>query len=348
MTMKIEQDFSLEKYNTFRLPVRTRWFMEYADEMELERILRDEYFREQPSLHMGGGSNLLFLNDCDGIILHSAIRGITPVRETDEAVWLRVGAGEPWDNVAAFAAANGWGGIENLSLIPGETGAAAVQNIGAYGAAIKDVVDTVEACNQSTCEMRAFTNDECRYAYRNSFFKEERHDPYLITYVTLRLSKRPVFNLTYSPLEERLTSTGIPLTVAGVRETVIRIRREKLPDPDELGNAGSFFVNPVIAQEQFERLKCDYPSIPSYPADGNGNVKLSAGWLIEQCGLKGKRCGAVGVYDRQALVIVNHGGATGKEIARFAEQIRETVHRRFGVMLTPEVKYIDALFNYEL
>ncbi|MDR2470187.1 MAG: UDP-N-acetylmuramate dehydrogenase [Tannerella sp.] len=341
--MKIEQNFSLEKYNTFRLPVRTRWFMEYADETELERILRDEYFRELPALHIGGGSNLLFLNDCDGIILHSAIRGIMPVRETDDTVWLRVGAGESWDNVAAFAALNGWGGIENLSLIPGETGAAAVQNIGAYGAEIKDVVDTVEAYNQSTCKKHVFTNDECRFAYRNSFFKDEQHDPCLITRVTLRLSKRPVFNLSYGHLKERLAAIGIPLTVAGVRETVIRIRREKLPDPDELGNAGSFFVNPVVAQEQFDRLRRDYPSIPSYPADGNDSVKLSAGWLIEQCGLKGKRCGAVGVYDRQALVIVNHGGATGNEIALFAEQIRATVYRRFGVMLMPEVKYIDSL-----
>ncbi|MDR1336987.1 MAG: UDP-N-acetylmuramate dehydrogenase, partial [Tannerella sp.] len=247
--MRIEQNFSLEHHNTFRLPVRARWFMEYTGEAELERILRDEYFREQPSLHIGGGSNLLFLDDFDGIILHSAIRGIEPVRETHDAVWLRVGAGETWDHVAAFAANNGWGGIENLSLIPGETGAAAVQNIGAYGAEIRDVLESVEAY-LPTVEKRVFTKEECRYGYRSSYFKDESHAPCIITCVTLRLTKQPVFNLAYGNLKERLADSE-PLTVAGVREAVIRMRREKLPDPDELGNAGSFFVNPVVSQEQF-------------------------------------------------------------------------------------------------
>jgi UDP-N-acetylmuramate dehydrogenase len=336
--VRIEQNFSLEHHNTFRLPVRARWFMEYTGEAELERILRDEYFREQSSLHIGGGSNLLFLDDFNGIILHSAIRGITPVRETHDAGWLRIGAAETWDQVAAFAADNGWGGIENLSLIPGETGAAAVQNIGAYGAEIRDVLESVEAY-LPTVEKRVFTKEECRYGYRSSYFKDESHTPCIITCVTLRLTKQPVFNLAYGNLKERLADSE-PLTVAGVREAVIRTRREKLPDPDELGNAGSFFVNPVISQEQFSRLKQDYPSMPSYPLK-DGCVKLSAGWLIEQCGFKGKRTGATGVYERQALVIVNYGGATGNEIALFAESIREAVYQRFGVTLTPEVKYIS-------
>jgi UDP-N-acetylmuramate dehydrogenase len=313
--------------------------MEYAGEAELERILRDEYFQELPSLHIGSGSNLLFLDDFSGIILHSAIRGIEPVCETDDAVWLRVGAAEPWDRVTALAAENGWGGIENLSLIPGETGAAAVQNIGAYGAEIGEHIETVEAFNCRTFEKHAFTNAACRYGYRDSFFKDGRHDPYAITYVTLRLSKQPVFRLAYGNLKERLAASGAPLTVTAVREAVICIRREKLPDPDVLGNAGSFFVNPVVSQEQFEALKRAYPAIPSYPSL-DGQVKLSAGWLIEQCGLKGKRRGAVGIYDRQALVIVNHGGATGNDIAQFAEDVRTTVHRRFGVTLKPEVKFI--------
>jgi UDP-N-acetylmuramate dehydrogenase len=337
--VRIEQNFSLEPFNTFHLPVRTRRFTEYTDEAELECILRDEYFREQPSLHIGGGSNLLFLNDFDGIILHSAIRGIELVRETDDAVWLHVGAAETWDRVTALAAENGWGGIENLSLIPGETGAAAVQNIGAYGVEIGESIETVEAFNRRTREKQVFTNTACRYGYRDSFFKDERHDPYVITYVTLRLSKRPAFRLAYGNLKERLASFGVSPTVAAVREAVMRIRREKLPDPDVLGNAGSFFVNPVVSPEQFEALKRAFPALPSYPSL-DGQVKLSAGWLIEQCGLKGWRRGAVGVYDRQALVIVNHGGATGNDIARFAEEVRATVHRRFGVTLKPEVKYI--------
>jgi UDP-N-acetylmuramate dehydrogenase len=337
--VRIEQNFSLEPFNTFHLPVRARWFMEYAGETELEHMLRDKSFRELPALHIGSGSNLLFLNDFDGIILHSAIRGIEPVRETADAVWLRAGAAETWDRVTALAAENGWGGIENLSLIPGETGAAAVQNIGAYGVEIGERIETVEAINRRTLEKQTFTNAACRYGYRDSFFKDEHHDPYVITYVTLRLSKQPVFRLAYGNLKERLASSGVPPTVAAVREAVIRIRREKLPDPEVLGNAGSFFVNPVVPQEQFEALKRESPTLPSYPSP-DGQVKLSAGWLIEQCGLKGLRRGAVGTYDRQALVIVNYGGATGHDIAQFAEEIRATVHRRFGITLKPEVKYI--------
>ncbi|MDR2764836.1 MAG: UDP-N-acetylmuramate dehydrogenase [Tannerella sp.] len=336
--MRIEQNFSLERYNTFHLPVHTRWFVEYADETELERVLQDEYFQELPSLHIGGGSNLLFLDDFKGIILHSAIRGIRVAGETDDAVWLQVGAAETWDHVTAWAAENGWGGIENLSLIPGETGAAAVQNIGAYGAEIKDVLESVEAY-LPTAEKRIFTNEACRYGYRDSYFKDENHAPCIITSVTLRLTKQPVFNLAYNNLEEILADSA-PRTVAKVREAIIRIRREKLPDPDKWGNAGSFFVNPVVSQEQFSRLKRDYPSMPSYPLK-DGYVKLSAGWLIEQCGFRGKRVGATGVYEHQALVIVNYGGATGNEIALFAENIREAVCQRFGVTLTPEVKYIS-------
>jgi UDP-N-acetylmuramate dehydrogenase len=311
--------------------------VEYASETELECILRDESIREMSSLHIGGGSNLLFLNDFGGTILHSAIRGIELVRETDDAVWLRVGAGEPWDRVTALAADNGWGGIENLSLIPGETGAAAVQNIGAYGAEIKDVLESLEVY-LPTAEKRVFTNEECRYAYRDSYFKDESHASCIITRVTLRLTKQPVFNLAYGNLNELLAGSAPP-TVARVREAVIRIRREKLPDRDKLGNAGSFFINPVVSQEQSSRLKRDYPAMPSYPLK-DGRAKLSAGWLIEQCGFKGKRAGATGIYERQALVIVNYGGATGHEIALFAESVREAVCQRFGVMLTPEVKYI--------
>ena len=186
MEMRIEQNYSLAEHNTFHLPVKTRWFMEYASEEELGRILRDEYFQECFSLHIGGGSNLLFINDFNGIILHSCIKGITCVKETDSEVFLRVGAAEVWDEVVAYAVSRGWGGIENLSLIPGETGAAAVQNIGAYGVEIKDVIESVEAYNQLTFEKRVFSREECAYGYRDSFFKDEQHDPYIVTYVTLR------------------------------------------------------------------------------------------------------------------------------------------------------------------
>ena len=331
--MRIEQNFSLEKYNTFHLPVKTRWFLEYADEADLQKVLHDEYFQECLSQHIGQGSNLLFVNDYNGIILHSAIRGMEVVRETDESVWLRIGAGETWDDVVAYVVSQGWGGIENLSGIPGETGAAAVQNIGAYGAEIKDVIDTVEAWNQLTFEKHCFSAEECGYAYRWSRFKDPHADPHIVTYLVLKLAKNPVFNLEYGALKEVKEPT-----LAKVREAVLAIRGEKLPDPNVLGNAGSFFMNPLVSKEHFERIRQAYPEVPGYPT--GDKVKVPAGWLIEQCGLKGKRHGHVGVYEKQALILVNYGEATGDEIALMAESIRAAVKDRFGIELMPEVKYI--------
>ena len=337
--MRILENYSLEKHNTFHLKVRTRWFMEYESEEELSRILHDEYFQENISLHIGEGSNLLFINDYSGIILHSKIQGIEIVEETDDEVLLRVGAGEKWDDVVAFATSHGWSGIENLSLIPGETGAAAVQNIGAYGAEIKDVVKSVETYNQLTFEKRVFTNEECEYSYRNSFFKDPNHDPYIITYVCLRLSKKPRYILNYGNLEEEMKKYP-EISPTTIREAVCNIRRSKLPDPNELGNAGSFFMNPIISKEKFDELKIRFPNIPSYPV-GNDKVKVPAGWMIEQCGFRGKSVGNVGVYEKQALVLVNLGGADGDEIALAAESIRQTVFDCFGIEIFPEVKYIN-------
>lgn len=336
--MRIEENYSLEKHNTFHLPVKTRWFMEYENEEELERILRDEYFQECISLHIGGGSNLLFINDFNGIILHSAIKGINLASETDDHIWLRVGAAERWDDVVAYAVSKGWGGIENLSDIPGEAGAAAIQNIGAYGVEIKDVIIQIETYNQLTFEKRVFTNEECLYGYRYSYFKNEHNDPHIVTYITLRLDKKPCFSVHYGNLKDKLVGCD-ELTLKNIRDAVIGIRREKLPDPMELGNAGSFFMNPVIPIAQFEKLKVQYADIPSYPA-AEGKVKVPAGWLIEQCGFKGKSHGAVGVYEKQALVLVNLGGARGHEIALVAESIRTAVNDRFGIEIMPEVKYV--------
>ena len=337
--MRIEENYSLEKHNTFHLSVRTRWFMEYASEEELERILRDEYFQECFSLHIGSGSNLLFINDFNGIILHSAIKGIKVEKETNEHVWLRVGAAEKWDDVVAYAVDHGWGGIENLSLIPGETGAAAVQNIGAYGAEIKDVIESVETYNQLTFEKRIFTNKECEYSYRYSYFKNEHNDPHIVTYVLLRLNKQPVFSINYGNLKEALSAYP-EVSPKTVRDAVITIRKEKLPDPDKLGNAGSFFMNPIIPSAQYNNLKEQYPTMPSYPA-GEGMVKVPAGWLIEQCGFKGKSHGEVGVYEKQALVLVNLGNAKGFEIALAAESIRTAVKDSFGIEIMPEVRYVE-------
>ena len=334
--MKIEQNYSLERFNTFHLAVKTRWFIEYENETELEKILKDENFRKLSYLHIGSGSNLLFLDDFDGLVLHSAIKGITMIEETKDTVLIRTGAAEVWDDVVAYTVNKGWGGIENLSLIPGETGAAAVQNIGAYGTEIKDVVENIETISTLNFEKCFFSNLDCMYEYRNSIFKNT--SSYIITYVTLRLQKKPVFHLEYSNLIEILSSNE-PVTLQKVRDAIIAIRRKKMPNPNELGNAGSFFMNPVVTAEKLTQLMKDYPSIPYYPAK-NGNVKLSAGWLIEQCGLKGKRFGFVGVYEHHALVILNYGSATGNEIAQLADHICETVHQRFDIQLIPEVKYI--------
>ena len=337
--MKIEENYSLKEHNTFHLSVKARWFIEYCNEEELCRILHDEYFQECMSLHIGSGSNLLFLNDYNGIILHSAIRGIAVVEETDDAVLLHVGAAEKWDGVVAYAVARGWSGVENLSFIPGEVGAAAVQNIGAYGTEVKVVIETVEAFNQLSFEKKIFSNQECCYSYRSSFFKNENNDPHIVTYVNIRLRKHFQFNLSYKELQKELLPFDNP-DLQAVRDAVILLRRRKLPDPEMLGNAGSFFMNPVITVAHFESLKDKYPNIPFYTVD-DGQVKLSAGWLIEQCGFKGKSHGSVGVYEKQALVLVNLGNATGDEIAMVAESIRMAVNDRFGIMLMPEVKYVS-------
>ncbi|MCD8194499.1 MAG: UDP-N-acetylmuramate dehydrogenase [Tannerellaceae bacterium] len=337
--MKIEENYSLEKHNTFHLPVKTRWFMEYETEQELEKILRDEYFQECGSVHIGGGSNLLFLNDYNGIVLHSAIKGMTVVEETDREVLLRIGAAERWDDIVAYAVSKGWGGIENLTDIPGETGAAAVQNIGAYGVELKDVIVSVEAYNQLSFEKQVFPVAACKYSYRYSIFKDAQQEPHIITYVTIRLSKLPEFKLEYGNLSQELAAYP-EVSLQHIRQAVKHIRRQKLPDPAELGNAGSFFMNPVVPVTSFEKIRQEYPGIPCYP-HAEGLVKIPAGWLIEQCGFKGKSHGAVGVYEKQALVLVNLGGATGHEIALVAESIRTAVQERFGIEIMPEVKYIS-------
>ena len=347
--MRIEQNYSLYNHNTFHIEARTRWFMEYENEEELTRILRDEYFQSCMSLHIGEGSNLLFINDFDGIILHSRIKGIEVIEDTPETILLRAGAAEHWDDVVTYSVSKGWGGIENLSYIPGEAGAAAVQNIGAYGMEIKDTIETIEAYNQLTFEKRIFAKEGCRYGYRHSYFKEAENDPYIITHINLRLQKKPSFVLDHGNLLSMLE--GRDITLQSVRDTVIKMRQSKLPDPEVTGNAGSFFMNPIITCDKFDVIKeqlskgkikgvASNTLTPSYPAK-EGFVKIPAGWLIEQCGFKGVREGNVGVYEKQALILINHGGATGEEIAALAEKISRTVYEKFDITLTPEVKYIQ-------
>lgn len=336
--MQIYENYSLLKHNTFRLDVKTRWFVEYESEDDLQKLLRDEYFFSQSFRHIGQGSNLLFLGDYDGVIVHSGIKGIEILKEDDECVWLKAGASENWDALVAYCVGQEWGGIENLSLIPGEVGASAIQNIGAYGVEVSDCIAEVHARHLSTGEKRVFSNEECRYSYRHSFFKEEENQGlYFITHVVFRLSKKPVYHLHYGNIKKQLEGKDIHLQ--SIRETVMAIRREKLPDPDLQGNAGSFFTNPYICIAHYEGLKKKYPGMPHYPVNDEA-VKIPAAWLIERCGLKGKTVGGAAVSEKQPLVIINQHNATGNDIALLAEEVRRTVHEQFKIELQPEVNYI--------
>jgi UDP-N-acetylmuramate dehydrogenase len=336
--MRISENYSLLKHNTFHLDVKTRWFVEYENEEDLQKLLRDEYFFSQQFWHIGQGSNLLFLNDFNGVIVHSAIRGIEVLSEDEEYVRLKVGAAEDWDTFVAYCVGEGWGGIENLSLIPGEVGSSAFQNIGAYGVEASDSIEEVHAYSLQTGEKKLFTREECNYSYRHSFFKEEENRGlYYITHVVYRLNKHPQFHLDYGNVGNALA--GKPVTLQTVREAIIAIRESKLPNPEIIGNAGSFFTNPYICIAHYEGLKKYYPDIPCYPVNDEV-VKVSAAWLIDQCGLKGKTCGGAAIYEKQALIIVNQGNATGKDIADLAEIVCREVKKKFSIELQPEVNYI--------
>ena len=337
--MKELYNCSLLPYNTFGMDVKASRFVEYASVEELRGLWNAEREAVARALHIGGGSNLLFASDYEGLILHSAIKGYTVVKETEEEVEVRVGAGEVWDDFVAYTVANGWYGAENLSLIPGEVGASAVQNIGAYGVEAKDLIVSVDTFGLETGEERRFMREECRYAYRESVFKQELKGKYAVTFVTYRLKKHPVFHLEYGNIRAELEKQGCQIDLENVRRIIIAIRQAKLPDPKVLGNAGSFFMNPVVPKMQFEALLAQYPDMPHYPVD-DAHVKIPAGWMIDRCGWKGKRVGHAGVHEKQALVLVNCGGATGKEVMHLAEEIVASVRERFGVTIRPEVNYI--------
>jgi UDP-N-acetylmuramate dehydrogenase len=336
--MRIIENYSLLKHNTFHLDVKTRWFVEYESEADLQRLLCDEYFLSQSFLHIGQGSNLLFLGDFNGVIVHSGIRGMEIEKADDTHVRLKAGASEDWDALVRYCVEQGWGGIENLSGIPGEVGASAFQNIGAYGVEAADCIEEVHARHLPTGEKRIFRKEECAYAYRHSFFKEEAHRGlYYITHVVYRLSKKPEYTLDYGPVKSRLEGREINLQT--IREVILAIRREKLPDPAVEGNAGSFFMNPHIGRAHYEALKQQYPAMPHYPVDEEV-VKIPAAWLIEQCGLKGKTLGGAAVSAQQPLVLINRNGATGNDIALLAEEVRRAVQGTFGIELRPEVNYV--------
>ena len=332
--MKDNCDYNLMRHNTFGMDVKARRFVEYDSEDELRQLiptLRGDV------LHIGGGSNLLFCKDYDGTILHSGIKGISIEDEDAESVLVRVGAGVVWDEFVEWAVVQGYGGVENLSLIPGEVGASAVQNIGAYGTEAKDVVVLVEAVELQSGQKRCLGTAECEYAYRQSIFKNRFKGKYAVTYVTYRLQKKPTLKLDYGNIRTMLEGKE-NITVADVRKAIIDIRNAKLPDPKVQGNAGSFFMNPVVCREKFLAMQKEYPQMPFYETDGG--VKIPAGWMIEQCGWKGKSLGRAGVHDKQALVLVNLGGATSEEIIRLCDAVCKDVLDKFGIDVHPEVNFI--------
>lgn len=336
--MKIFRDYSLLPHNTFGMDVKASVFIEYASVEELKEVL-SLYVKDNQWLHIGKGSNLLFTGDFSGIILHSAIKGYEVIHEDTNEVVVRVGAGEVWDDFVAMTVENEWYGAENLSLIPGEVGASAVQNIGAYGVEAKDLIVGVEAIEVSTGKESIFKNEECGYAYRESVFKSSLKYQYLVTHVSYRLKKTPCYHLDYGNIRLELEKQKVRLTLANVRQAIISIREAKLPDPKLQGNAGSFFMNPVISREHFEALLVDYPLMPHYGVDAE-SIKIPAAWMIDQCGWKGKRLGRAGVHDKQALVLVNLGGAVGAEVIALSEAIQKSVYEKFGINILPEVNFI--------
>lgn len=332
---------SLQPFNTFGIAAQARYLTEAESVCDLENILFSGRFRHVPKLFLGGGSNVLFTKDFDGLVVLVKIGGIETVREDESHVWLKVGAGVDWHAFVLHTIDNDLGGVENLSLIPGTVGAAPMQNIGAYGVETKDTFDSLEAVEIESGELRVFSHAECRFGYRESIFKHEFRGKYIITSVTFRLEKNPsAFNLSYGDIQKTLREMDVAQpTLRTVSEAVIRIRRSKLPDPAQIGNAGSFFKNPVIARQQFEELKIRFPGLPAYPAETDA-VKIPAGWLIEQCGWKGLRVGNTGVHRNQALVLVNYGGANGLEVKALSEKIQASVLERFNVRLQPEVNFV--------
>lgn len=344
--MNTKYNYSLLKHNTFGINVAADTFFEYSSVEELSDFittLRHTSEEQKPILHIGEGSNLLFLDNFNGVILHSQIKNIQRISECKNVIVLRVGSGLKWDDFVAYCTLNGFCGIENLSGIPGEVGASAVQNIGAYGVEAADTILRVEVVDLETGKKRLISKKDCQYGYRNSIFKNEYKGRYAVTYVHYKLSKKFVPNLSYKALKTvvDVKYERRQLTPTDIRKEVIHLRDEKLPDPNVLGNAGSFFMNPVVGKQQLEQFQKEYTHVPFYEIDEE-RVKIPAAWLIEQCGWKGKILGTVGVYSKQPLVLVNCGGATGRDVADLAAAVSQSVHEKFGIDLHPEVNFIAS------
>lgn len=334
----ISENVDLKPFNTFGVEAKAKYFARFHSIEDLKNQLSAA--DKRPLFILGGGSNILLTGNIEALVLKNEIKGIEILEREGDSVLVRVGAGEVWHDFVLYCVGQGFAGIENLSLIPGNVGASPMQNIGAYGVEVKDVIKGVEALHIASGELHTFSNEECRFGYRESVFKRDLKDQYVITHVNFRLSTKPQLNTSYGAIESELKAQGIDRpSIKDVCNAVISIRRSKLPDPNQIGNAGSFFKNPVVEQAVFEKIRSSYPGVPSYPAE-NGKVKIPAGWLIEQAGWKGKTFGNCGVHKNQALVLVNYGGASGQEIRDLSSRILEDIKNKFGVGLEREVNII--------
>ncbi|MTI40860.1 UDP-N-acetylmuramate dehydrogenase [Fulvivirga lutimaris] len=339
--MTIQKEVSLKSFNTFGLESHAALFMEVHSIAEMQSIITSETFKNNEVMILGGGSNILLTRDFNGLVIRNQIAGIEIISEDEDHVFVKVGGGEVWHEFVLHAIDHNWGGIENLSLIPGTVGAAPMQNIGAYGIEIKEVFESLTAVDLKTGETRLFNKQECQFGYRESIFKLEVKGQYFIADVTFKLTKsNHKINTSYGAIKDVLNERGISNpTIKDVSDAVISIRQSKLPDPKEIGNSGSFFKNPTIDKIDYEGLKIEFPDIPGYVVSDN-EVKVPAGWLIEQCGWKGLKRGEIGVHKNQALVLVNYGGGKGNDIADLSKEIQQSVIDKFGIELTPEVNFI--------
>lgn len=338
--MIVQQNVSLKPYNTFGIDENAAYLAIVDSIDDLDEIFMSGRFRSQKKMILGGGSNILLTRGFTGVVAKNEIRGLHTLNETDDEVLISVGAGENWHQFVLWCVERGYGGVENLSLIPGTVGAAPMQNIGAYGVELRDVFHSLEAYEMKSGKLVNFFKEDCKFGYRSSVFKGDLKDRYVITKVLFKLSKKPSFNIEYGNLKETLDAMNVTeLSLKSVSQAVINIRQSKLPDPIEIGNAGSFFKNPIIEKLHFEALEAQFPSIKSYPVDAE-NVKVPAGWLIETAGWKGFRDGDIGVHDQQALVLVNHGNGRGRDLFKLSNEIMKSIQENFGIELEREVNVI--------
>lgn len=338
--MDIKKDFPLKQYNTFGIDAKCDFFAEFRDIDTLKQLLLNPGLTDLEKLVLGGGSNILFTKDFPGLVLKNSLKGIEIIKENDDHIWVKSGAGEIWHELVLYCINRNYAGIENLSLIPGLTGAAPMQNIGAYGVELKSVFENLEALRIKDGKFYSFKNADCEFGYRESIFKKSLKGQFIITSVTLRLNKKPAYNISYGAIQQTLEEHGIKeLSIKAISDAVISIRQSKLPDPQVIGNAGSFFKNPEIPAQTYVLLSHEYPEMPNYKLPDE-MVKIPAGWLIEQCGWKGKKVGNTGSHINQSLVLVNYGQATGEEIKDLAFKIQNSVKEKFGIELNPEVNII--------